>query len=86
MNLETKLSAPRLSPIEIADILERHLGAAAGAAECAEACAVLRRMRRKAANVYLRYALRPLEDEADVRVALRKVLATLRTWRHLSGA
>jgi hypothetical protein len=86
MNLETKLSAPRLSPAEIADILERHLGDAAVDAEYAEACAVLRRMRRHAANVYLRYALRPLDDEPDARVALRKVLATLRTWRHLSGA
>lgn len=90
MNLETKLSAPLLSPTEIADILERHLDAAAdeaaNEARCAEVCAVLRRMRRHAANVYLRYALRPLEDEPDARVALRKVIATLRTWRHLSGA
>lgn len=86
MNLEAKLSGPRLSPHEIAEILERHLGEAASEAACEEARAVLQRLRRRAANVYLRYALRPLEDEADVRIALRKVLATLRTWRHLSGA
>lgn len=86
MKLETKLAVPGLSPADIADVLERHLGDCAGEVEFAEACAVLRRMRRHAANVYLRYALRPLEDEPDVRIALRKVLATLRTWRHLSGA
>lgn len=86
MNLETKLSSPRLSPAEFASILERHLRDSDDEAEWAEACAVLRRMRRHADNVYLRYALRPLEDETDARVALRKVLATLRTWGHLSGA
>jgi len=86
MNLEAKLSASRLSPTEIADILERHLGEAGGDAEYADACTVLRRMRKHADNVYLRYALRPLEDEPDARTALRKVIATLRTWRHLSGA
>lgn len=86
MNIESKLSTPGLSPSEIADILERHLGSEAGDAQYAEACTALRRIRRHATNVYLRYALRPLEDEADVRAALRKVLATLRTWRHLSGA
>jgi hypothetical protein len=86
MHLERKLSAPRLSPLEIADILERHVGDAGDEALCAEACAVLRRMQRHASNVYLRFALRPLEQERDARLALRKVLATLRAWRHLSGA
>jgi len=86
MNIDSKLSTPGLSPSEIADILERHLGPEAGDAEYTEVCTALHRIRRDAANVYLRYALRPLEDDADVRVALRKVLATLRTWHHLSGA
>lgn len=86
MQLERKLSAPGLSPAEIADILEKHLGDGPDAARIDDACAVLRRLRRHADNVYLRYALRPLDDATDARVALRKILATLRTWRHMSGA
>jgi hypothetical protein len=43
-------------------------------------------MRSSADNVYVRYALRPLDEPIDDRTAVRKALATLRTWRHLSGA
>lgn len=86
MNLEAKLSAPRLSPTEIADILERHLAGSAEETRYAEACAVLRRMNRHGGNVCLRQALRVLERETDPRAALRKALAALRSWRHLSGA
>lgn len=86
MLLEHKLFGLRLSPTDIADILERHLQQHDDPAQYTEARAVLRRMRSSADNVYVRYALRPLDDVVDDRTAVRKALATLRTWRHLSGA
>jgi len=86
MLLDKKLFGPRLSPTEIADVLERHLSATDDPADYTEARAVLRRMRSSADNVYVRFALRPLEEPIDDRTAVRKALATLRTWRHHSGA
>lgn len=86
MLLEQKLFGFRLSPTEIADILERHLQTQDDPVQYTEARAVLRRMRNSADNVYVRYALRPLDEAVDDRTAVRKALATLRTWRHLSGA
>ena len=86
MLLEKKLFGLRLSPTEIAEVLERHLRDADDPADYTEARAVLRRMRSSADNVYVRYALRPLDEPIDDRTAVRKAMATLRTWRHLSGA
>jgi hypothetical protein len=86
MLLEKKLFGLRLSPTEIADIVERHVGAGNDPAQYTEARAALKRMRTSAGNVYVRYALRPLDEAIDDRTAVCRAIATLRTWRHLSGA
>lgn len=81
-----KLSAPGLAPSDIADILERHVGAAADERLCAEACEALRRLRKDATNFYVRVAMKALDPVGDPRVQIRKVIATLRSRRHVSGA
>jgi hypothetical protein len=81
-----KLSAPGLAPSDIADILERHVGAAIDERLCAEACEALRRIRKDATNFYVRVAMKSLDAAGDPRAQIRKVIATLRSRRHISGA
>ncbi len=81
-----KLSTPGLAPSDIADILERHVGAAADERLCAEACDALRRLGRDATNFYVRVAMKALEPAGDPRAQIRKVIAALRSRRHVSGA
>lgn len=86
MRLETKLALSCLSPHEIAEIVERHLSERAEAANYAEARVALQRIGAAADNVYVRHALGCLDAPLDDRVAVRRALATLRSWRHFSGA
>jgi hypothetical protein len=81
-----KLSAPGLAPADIADILERHVGTAADERLCAEACDAVRRLRLDATNFYVRAAMKGLDPAGDPRVQIRKVIAALRSRRHVSGA
>jgi hypothetical protein len=81
-----KLSAPGLAPSDIADILERHVGAGADERLCGEACEALRRLRMDATNFYVRVAMKALDPAGDPRTQIRKVITALRSRRHISGA
>jgi hypothetical protein len=81
-----RLTARRLSLAEMADILEKHIDAGSGDIACNEACAALREVLKHAPNHYLRAALRVLDAGGDPCARVRKVVKTLRKWRHASGA
>lgn len=81
-----KLSGPRQSLADIADILEHHIGDGENPVLCKEALDALRRVRNDRQNHYLRAVLRALDDASAPCELLRKIIDTLRQWRYFSGA
>lgn len=82
----SRLTGRRLSLADMADILERYVGTGADEARCKEACDALRRVRQDTPNLYVRTALRTLDEQIGACVRIRKIIAALRKWRHVSGA
>jgi len=83
--LLAKLSGPPRSLADVADLIERHVGDGMNASRCKEALEALSRLRRDNPGYYLRAALRNLDADGTPCELVRKVVATLRKWRHHSG-
>lgn len=81
-----KLSGPRQSLADIADILEHHVGDGENPVLCHEALDALRRVRDDRQNHYVRAVLRAVDDTCAPCELVRKVIENLRSWRYFSGA
>ncbi len=67
-----------LSPAEVADILEQHVGADRDAQRCVEARDALLGLRRAQPGFYLRAALRLIDEQTDPQACVARVIAILR--------
>ena len=81
-----KLSLRLLTPAEMADLLELHVGDGTNANRCEEAYEALRRMRKELPNFYMRAAFRDLDRGGERCACVRKFIGALRKWRYVSGA
>jgi len=73
-----RLAGRLLSPAEVADILEQHVGARLDPQRCLEARDALRQLRRNQPGFYLRAALRIVDAEGDPQACVARVIAVLR--------
>lgn len=80
-----KLSGPPRSLADVADLLEKHIGDGTDEASTKEALEALRRIRKDNPSYYFRVALRCLDADGTPYELVRKVVTTLRRWRHHSG-
>lgn len=81
-----ELSAPPRAPADMADILERHIGAGTDPQACIEALDALERVRGSWPSYYVRVTLRLLDAPAPPCARVRRIIETLRKWRYFSGA
>jgi hypothetical protein len=71
--------------MDLADALEKHIGDQSDPARCKEAYDALRRVRRDSPNLYVRTALRNLDEKPTPCECVCAVIKQLRKWRHVSG-
>ena len=73
-----KLSRPGLTRVEIAELLEKHIGSCSNEWHCQEALDALRRIKEEGVKVPVLVAIRLTEDGSRSCVVMRRVIEQIR--------
>lgn len=74
-----KLSSPSLSRVDVADLIERHIGDGCSETHCQEALDALRRVRDERTRMTALVIVRIQRDDLDSCMLARHVINTLRS-------
>lgn len=80
-----KLSNPRLSRFEVANLLQKHVGDGSNEHHCAQACSALRRIRNEDQSAVVRVLVRLVQADGTNCQAIQAAIANLRSeaWESL---